>query len=128
MTSKILTSATAFAFATTAGLATTAPASAHHPYWTPGNAATDAAEDLVGGAAEVAGNLVGGALATTTWLFGPRYSGYYQAYSYSPSYAYEPVYAYEPRYGYGYGRYGRYHRGYYGYSGHRRCFQSCPER
>jgi hypothetical protein len=115
MTSKILTGAMAFALATTAGLATTAPASARHAHWNPGYVAADAA-----------GSLIGGALATaTTPFWATGYYGYPA--SYSPDYAYGPGYTYAPAYGYGYRRYGRY-RGYYGYGRYRRCFQTCPDR
>src|SRR5215813_11480326 len=68
MTSKILTIAAAFALATTAGLATTAPASARHmhAHWNPGYVAAD-----------IAGGLIGGALATATMPFwGTDYYGY----------------------------------------------------
>jgi len=123
MTSKILTSAAAFALATTAGLATTAPASARHMHWNPGYVAAD-----------IAGGLIGGALATATMPFwGTGYDGYYPDYAYSPDYAYGPGYTYAPEYSYGYRPYGRYYgyrgyRGYYGYGGRGRCFQTCPHR
>jgi hypothetical protein len=127
MTSKILTSAAAFALATTAGLATTAPASARHAHWNPGYVAAD-----------IAGGLIGGALATATMPFwGTGYDGYpggyYPGYAYSPDYAYGPGYTYAPEYSYGYRPYGRYHgyrgyRGYYGYGRRGRCFQTCPHR
>jgi hypothetical protein len=122
MASKILTSAAAFALATTAGFATTAPASARHmhAHWNPGYVAAD-----------IAGGLIGGALATATIPFGG--AGYYPGYAYSPDYAYGPAYTYVPEYSYGYRPYGRYHRyrgyrGYYGYGGRGRCFQTCPDR
>jgi hypothetical protein len=123
MRSKILTGAAAFTLATTAGLATTAPASARyaHAHWNPGFVAAD-----------IAGGLVGGALATATGYYG--YPGsYYPGYAYSPDYAYGPDYTYAPGYGYGYRPYGRYHgyrgyRGYYGYGRYGRCFQTCPDR
>jgi hypothetical protein len=121
MTSKMLTGAAAFALATTAGLATTAPASARHMHarWNPGYVAAD-----------TAGGLIGGGLATATMPFwGTGYYGYpgsyYPGYAYS-DYAYGPGYTYAPGYGYGYRRYGRY-RGYHGYGRYRRCFQTCPD-
>jgi hypothetical protein len=129
MTSKILASAAALALATTAGLATTAPASARHmhAHWNPGYVAAD-----------IAGGVIGGALATATMPFwGTGYGGYpgsyYPGYAYSPDYAYGPGYTYAPEYSYGYRPYGRYHgyrgyRGYYGYGGRGRCFQTCPHR
>jgi hypothetical protein len=121
MTSKILAGAAAFAFATTAGLATTAPASARYAHWNPGFVAAD-----------IAGGLVGGALATATGYYG--YPGsYYPGYAYSPDYAYGPDYTYASAYGYGYRPFGRHHRyrgyrGYYGYGRYGRCFQTCPGR
>jgi hypothetical protein len=115
MTSKILTSAAAFALATTAGFATTAPASAQYAQWNPGYVAAD---------------IAAGALATATMPFWGTGYGYYPGYAYSPDYAYGPGYTYTPEYSYGYGRYQRYrgYRGYYGYGGRGRCFQTCPHR
>ena len=129
MTSKILTSAAAFALATTAGLATTAPASARdiHAPWNPGYVAAD-----------IAGGLIGGPVATATMPFwGTGYDGYsggyYPGYAYSPDYAYGPGYTYAPEYSYGYRPYGRYqryrgYRGDYGYGRRGRCFQTCSGR
>ena len=123
MRSKILTSAAAFALATTAGLVTTAPASAHYARWRPDHIAGD-----------FAGGIVGGAVAAATFPFwAPNYDGYDPGYAYTPDYTYGPGYTYAPGYGYGYRPYGRYHgyrgyRGYYGYGRYGRCFQTCPGR
>ncbi len=77
MRSKILTGAAAFTLATTAGLVTTAPASAHYAQWSPGYAAAD-----------IAGGVVGGALAAATFPFwATSYRGYYGD-SYVPGYSY----------------------------------------
>ncbi len=109
MRSKILTGAAAFTLATTAGLVTTAPASAHYAQWSPGYAAAD-----------IAGGVVGGALAAATFPFwATSYRGYYGDYypgdAYMPGYAYEPGYAYVPGYSYGYYRpYSWRHRHYRG--------------
>jgi hypothetical protein len=104
MRSKILTGAAAFTLATSAGLATTAPALAQYAYWSPGYAAAD-----------IAGDVVGGAIATATFPFwATRHYGYdyYPGYAYAPGYVYEPGYAYAPGYSYGYHspyRYRHYH-------------------
>lgn len=106
MRSKILTGAAALTLATTAGLVATAPASAQYAQWNPGYAAAD-----------IAGDVVGGALAVATLPFWATnyygyYGGYYPGYAYMPGYAYEPGYAYVPGYsyapGYSYGYYGPY--------------------
>ncbi len=96
MRSKILTGAAAFALATTAGLVTTAPALAHYAQWNPGYVAAD-----------VAGGIVGGALAAATlpfWATSPYgyYGSYYPDYAYMPERVYEPGYTYAPGYGYTY--------------------------
>jgi hypothetical protein len=118
MTSKILTGAAAFTLATTAGLVTTAPASAQYAQWSPG----DAAADIVGG-------VVGGAVAAATFPFWATtgyygyYDRYYPGYAYTPGYVYEPRYAYAPGYGYayipeyGYGYYSLYGSRYRHYRG-----------
>jgi hypothetical protein len=96
MRSKILTGAAAFALATTAGLATTASASAHYARWSPGHVAAD-----------IAGGIVGGAVAAATFPFwAPGYNGFYDypgypGYAYTPDYVYQPGYAYVPGYRYG---------------------------
>jgi hypothetical protein len=113
MRSKILTGAAAFAITTTAGLAITTPASAHYAHWSTGNAVTD-----------IAAGVIGGAFAAATSPFWATdygyYGGYPAGYAYGPSYVYEPGYAYMPGYSYGYGpgySYG-YAPGYsYGYYG-----------
>jgi hypothetical protein len=96
MRSKILTGAAALTLATTAGLATTAPASAQYAQWNPGYAGAD-----------IVGGVVGGAIATATFPFWATryygsYDGYYPGYAYAPGYVYEPGYAYAPGYSYGY--------------------------
>ena len=98
MRSKILTGAAAFTLAATAGLATTAPASAQFVEWNPGYAAAD----FVGG-------VIGGAVATATFPFWATPYSYYDGYY--PGYVYEPGYAYAPGYSYGYYRPYRHHRG-----------------
>jgi hypothetical protein len=106
---KVLSGAAAFTLATTAGLATTAPVSAHDAEWSPGYAAAD-----------IAGGIVGGALAAATFPFWAtsydRYhEGYYPGYAYTPGDAYDPGYAYAPEYSYGYyGPHGRRHWHYHG--------------
>ena len=114
---KILTGAAAFTLATTAGLVTIAPASAHDVQWSPGYAAAD-----------VAGGVLGGALAAATFPFWATnydryYGNYYPGYAYTPGDAYEPGYAYAPGYsygyapGYGYGYYGPHGRRHWHYHG-----------
>jgi hypothetical protein len=58
MRAKILVGAATFTLAATAGLGTTAPASAHDAQWNPGYVAAD-----------IAGSVVGGALAAATSPF-----------------------------------------------------------
>jgi hypothetical protein len=65
MRSKILTGAVAFTLTTTAGLATTTPASAQYARWSTGNVVTDVAAGIVG----------------YSYAYVPGYSyGYYGAY------------------------------------------------
>jgi hypothetical protein len=99
MRSKILTGAAAFTLATTAGLVTTAPASAQNWQRHRGNVAVRAAD--------VAAGVVGGALATATlpfWATDYYHDRYYPGFAYAPGYTYAPGYIYAPLYGY-YGAY-----------------------
>jgi hypothetical protein len=105
MTSKILTGAAAFTLATTAGLLTSAPASAQNWQGSRGDVAIRAGDVVPG--------VVGGALATATLPFWATsyygyYDGYYPGYVYAPGYSYSPSYAYTPGYIYAplYGYYG----------------------
>jgi hypothetical protein len=112
MRSKILTGAAALILATTAGLMTTASASAQSWQGNRGNVAVRSADVVAG--------VVGGTLATATlpfWAtdyygYDPYYPGYAYppGYAYAPNYAYAPAYIYAPPYGY-YGTYGWTYRG-----------------
>jgi hypothetical protein len=110
MRSKILASAVAFTLMTTAGLATTTPASAQYARWSTGNVVTDAAAGIVGGAF--------GAATLPFWATGyGYYGGCPPGYAYEPSYVYEPGYAYVTGYSYAYVP--GYSSGYYGAYGWR---------
>lgn len=116
MRSKILTGAAAFAFATIAGLVTSAPASAQN--WQ-GNRG-----DVAIRAADVVPDVVRGAVATATLPFWATddyvyYDRYYPGFAYAPGYTYAPNYAYTPGYVYAplYGYYGAYDWGPWSYRG-----------
>src|SRR5262249_14816662 len=114
MRSKILTGAAAFTLATTAGLVTTAPASAQNWQGHRGNVAVRAAD--------VAAGVVGGALAMATLpslATDYSYDRYYPGFAYAPGYTYAPNYAYAPGHIYAplYGYYGAYDWGPWSYRG-----------